>query len=65
MTASGAGVPRPRVHALEALDALAQRKGVRPVESIQDLAQPEVFESDEELDAFVTHVRSERDANLA
>lgn len=42
-----------------------RRKGVRPVESIHDLAQPEAFESDEELDAFLAHVRAERDANLA
>jgi hypothetical protein len=65
MTASGAEVPRPRVHAREELDALARRKGIRPVESIHDLARPEVFESDEELDAFLAHVRAERDANLA
>jgi hypothetical protein len=44
MTASSAEVLRPRVHAREALDALARRKGVRPVESIHDLARPEVFE---------------------
>ena len=65
MTASNAEFPRPRTHARAALDAYARRKGVRPVESIHDLAQPEVFESDEELDAFLAHVRAERDANLA
>jgi hypothetical protein len=44
---------------------LARRKGARPVESIHDLADPDVFETDEELDAFLAHVRAERDANLA
>jgi len=44
------------------LDAYARRKGVRPVESIHGLAQPDVFESDEELDVFLAHVRAERDA---
>ena len=65
MTASNAEFPRPRVHARAALDALARRKGVKPVESVHDLALPEVFESDEELDDFLAHVRAERDANLA
>jgi hypothetical protein len=63
MTASNAEFPR--AHARAALDAYARHKGVRPVESIHDLAQPEVFESDEELDAFLAHVRAKRDANLA
>lgn len=65
MTASNAKSPQPCAHARVALDAIARRKGVRPVESVHDLALPEVFESDEELDAFLAHVRAERDANLA
>ena len=65
MTASSAEFSRPRTQARAALDAYARRRGVRPVESIHDLAQPEVFESYEELDAFLAHVRAERDANLA
>lgn len=65
MTASNVEFPQPRAHARAALDGLARRKGVKPIESVHDLALPGVFESDEELDAFLVHVRAERDANLA
>jgi hypothetical protein len=58
--------PRRRTHsARTSLDALARRKGARPVESVHDLADLEVFETDEELDKFLAHVRAERDTNLA
>jgi hypothetical protein len=49
MTASNAEFSRPRTHVRAALDALARRKGVKPVESVHDLALPEVFESDANL----------------
>ena len=35
------------------------------VKDISDLAIPELFESDEELDEFLTWYRAERQANLA
>jgi hypothetical protein len=44
---------------------LARRKGVRPVQSIHDMAQPAAFESDEELEAFLAHVSSSRHADIA
>jgi len=66
MTASSsAEFPRRRTNVRATLDALAARKGARPVESVHQLARPEVFESDEELDAFLEHVHAERDANPA
>jgi hypothetical protein len=42
----------------------ARRKGVRPVTSVDDMARFDVFDSDEELDAFLAHVHAERHANL-
>ena len=39
---------------------LARRQGVRPVESIHDLAHPDLFESDEELDEFLAMVYADR-----
>lgn len=42
-----------------------RRRGLRPVESVDDMAQDGIFESDEELDAFIAHVYAERHANLA
>jgi len=34
-------------------EELARRQGIRPVESIDELARPRTFESDEELDEFL------------
>jgi len=48
----------------ESLDEQVRRLGVRPVESVDDMARDDVFESDEELDAFLAHVYAERHANL-
>ncbi|MCO5992987.1 hypothetical protein [Actinoallomurus rhizosphaericola] len=47
------------------LDELARRKHVRPIESADDLAQDDVFDTDEELDAFLAHVHASRHADLA
>jgi hypothetical protein len=44
---------------------LARRKGVRPVESVEDMAEDGVFESDEELEEFLAHVYASRHADLA
>ena len=47
------------------LDELAQRKHVRQIESPDDLAHDDVFDTDEELDAFLAHVHATRHADLA
>jgi hypothetical protein len=47
------------------IDELARRKHVQPIESPDDLAQDDVFDSDEELDAFLAHVHAARHADLA
>ena len=41
---------------------LARRQGVRPVQSLDDLARPDLFESDQELDDFLTDVYASRRA---
>ncbi|MGQ0777971.1 MAG: hypothetical protein ACT4NY_26770 [Pseudonocardiales bacterium] len=51
---------RPRVSAEE----LARRKGVRPVESLEDMAR-DVFSSDEELEEFIAYTYANRRAGLA
>lgn len=51
---------RPRVSAEE----LARRKGVRPVESLDDMAR-DVFASDDELDEFLAYTYANRHAGLA
>jgi hypothetical protein len=47
------------------VEELARRQGVRPVESVEDMARPGVFESDEELEEFLAHVYAARRADLA
>ena len=49
----------------ESLDEQVRRRGIKPVTSVDDMARDDVFESDEELDAFLAHVYAERQANLA
>jgi len=49
----------------ESIDDQVKRKGVQPVESVKDIAQDGVFESDEELEQFLAHVYAARHADLA
>jgi hypothetical protein len=49
------------------LEEQARAKGLRPVESIEDLDEfaLDVWESDEDLRAFLADVRASRDADVA
>ena len=49
----------------ESIDEQVQRKGIRPVESVKDMAQDGVFESEAELEQFLAHVYAVRHADLA
>jgi hypothetical protein len=49
----------------ESLDEQARRKGVRPIQSADDLAHDGIFDTDEEFDAFLAHVAAMRHADLA
>jgi hypothetical protein len=49
----------------ESIDEQVKRKGVRPVDSVREMAQDGVFESDEELEQFLVHVYAARHADLA
>jgi hypothetical protein len=42
------------------IDELARRQGVRPVESVDELARPDLFESDEELGELIAMVYADR-----
>jgi hypothetical protein len=58
-------VPVPPDAGAESLDEQARRKGVRPIRSAEDLAHDGIFDTDEELDAFLAHVAETRRADLA
>ncbi len=47
------------------LEALLREKGVQPIRSVGELACDGIFDTDEELDEFLTWMRAERRANLA
>jgi hypothetical protein len=44
---------------------LARQQGVRPVRSFEDMRAADLWDSDEEFDAFLADVRASRQADLA
>ncbi len=46
-------------------DELAKRQGVTPVGSLTELAQPDLWESDEEYDAFLADLYASRRTGMA
>jgi hypothetical protein len=46
-------------------EELARRQGVNPITSVDELARPGTFESDEELDEFLADLYASRRAGLA
>jgi hypothetical protein len=44
---------------------VARRQGVRPIESVDELARPDLFESDEELAEFLADLYASRHTGLA
>jgi hypothetical protein len=46
------------------IDDIAHQRGVHPVDSVDDM-RADIWESDDELAAFLADVRASRDANLA
>ena len=47
------------------VEELLRRQGVRPVESVSELACPDLFESDEELGEFLAMIHADRHTGLA
>jgi hypothetical protein len=46
------------------IEELARRKGVRPITSVDDLAEPGAFESDAELEELLADLYASRHADL-
>ncbi|MEV6493257.1 hypothetical protein AB0M20_32240 [Actinoplanes sp. NPDC051633] len=63
MSSNTEPVPRrpKRVPAAE----LARQQGVRPIKDVRDLARPDLFETDEELDEFLADLYASRRADTA
>jgi hypothetical protein len=47
------------------IEELARRQGVKPITSVDELAQPDLWESDEEYEAFLADLYASRRAGLA
>ena len=46
-------------------EELVRRQGVKPIKSVDDLAQPDLWESDEEYEAFLADLYASRRAGFA
>jgi hypothetical protein len=46
-------------------EELARRQGVKPIKSVDELAQPGLWESDEEYEAFLADLYASRRADFA
>ena len=46
-------------------EELARRQGVKPIKSVDELAQPDLWESDEEYEAFLIDLYASRRTGLA
>jgi hypothetical protein len=46
-------------------EELARRQGVKPIKSVDELAQPDLWESDEEYEGFLADLYASRRAGLA
>ena len=55
----------PAPGAREALAATLQREGIQPIESVDDWAGDGIFESDDELNDFLTFTYEARRADIA
>jgi hypothetical protein len=49
----------------ESLDEQVRRRGLKPIKSVDDLACEGVFETDEELDAFLAFTYAARRSDMA
>lgn len=66
MTSSSAGrLPQWSTPEHVPVSELARRQGVGPVVSVDELARPELFESDEELADFLADLYAARHTELA
>ena len=66
MTSSNAGrLPEWSTAEHVPVSELARRQGVGPVVSVDELARPELFESDEELADFLADLYAARHTGLA
>jgi hypothetical protein len=62
MSASSIDQGGPTAGGFASLEELARRQGVGPIASAEELVRPGIWESDEELDAFISDLHASRSA---
>ena len=68
MTIAGgdpAGSRKQQLSPRESIEEQIRRRGIKPMSFPDEVPRDDVFESDEELEAFLAFVYAERHANLA
>jgi hypothetical protein len=58
-------VPAPFAANEVLVEELARRQGVRPVASVEDMARPGLFDSDQDWDEFLADLYTSRRSGLA
>jgi hypothetical protein len=61
---TSADLPRRRTEHVPAAE-LARRQGVQPIESVDELALPDLFETDDEFEAFLADLYAARRADVS
>lgn len=65
MSSSAERTPAPHVALHVPAEEQIRQQGIQPITSVDELAFPEVWESDEELDEFLADLYASRRANVA
>ena len=61
MSTSNEGTPAPPAAPdTLSIEELARRQGIRPIRSLDDLAHPDMFSSDEEMEEFIAYTYAAR-----
>lgn len=63
MIVTATPLPGPRYEDLP-MEELARRQGVRPIGTVDELADPDAFDSDEDLEDILTFIYASRRADL-
>lgn len=63
MIVTATPLPEPRYEDLP-MEELARRQGVRPIGTVDELADPDAFDSDEDLEDILTFIYASRRADL-
>jgi hypothetical protein len=65
MTSNAESLPELPSAAHVSAEELVRRQGARPIASVTDMARPDLFETDAELDEFLAEIYAARRADVS